>query len=206
MGTGDVEHLLGRIDAGDLAAVDELVRERERGLPEPAADVEQTLTTSEAQLVPLPRPQPARRIPARRLLHGRNEHGGVRITIHPGVAQSVRLLRRHGASLRPAFRRGPAARRPRRRAVRPPVATRASPRNAARPRARNAPRAPPRNAGRAPPRLESPTPRPNVTSPGRPAPARTLARCRHSGPREPPSTAARRGPASPTRGASASRT
>ena len=53
---GDAQHLLGCVDADDLAAVAKVLGQRERCFPEAAADVEQSITMCQAEPVPFPRP------------------------------------------------------------------------------------------------------------------------------------------------------
>jgi hypothetical protein len=53
--TGDAQHLLGCVDADNLASFGEILGERDGRLPEAAAHVEQTFTAGEAQMLPLPR-------------------------------------------------------------------------------------------------------------------------------------------------------
>ena len=98
----DAQHLLGRVDADDLAAVTEVLGERERGFAEAAADIEEAFATGQAELVSLPGPQPARRVPPGGSLHRGEEHRDVRIVIDSPVAQPVRVLRPHAARVRRA--------------------------------------------------------------------------------------------------------
>ena len=81
-------------------AVTEVLGERERGFPEPAADVEQSFALGQVELVSLPCPEPARRVPAGGPVHRGEEHRDVRILIHPLVAEPMRVLCRHGTRVR----------------------------------------------------------------------------------------------------------
>ena len=83
VGPGDAQHLLGLVDADDLAAIAEVLGERQRCLAKRRNHIEQSFTVGQGEAVPLPRPQAARRVPTGRPLHRGNEHGDVRVSSTP---------------------------------------------------------------------------------------------------------------------------
>ena len=102
VGTGDAQHLLRRVDADDLPDVAEVLRERERCLPEAAANVEQPFTMSEVEVHSLPRAESEGRVPLGSPIHGCEEHVNVRIVVDLPIPELVPVPCRHVASVRAA--------------------------------------------------------------------------------------------------------
>lgn len=87
--SSDSQHLGGQIDPDEFARISQILGKLERSFAETTADVEESITRRQAQMLTFPCSYPASGGPPRGGLHGVEEHGGMRVFVDPLVAESM---------------------------------------------------------------------------------------------------------------------